>query len=94
MGFAAAVSPMLLTEQTALLTGADGRRTATRFLLGGVAVLVVYVGALLLWGRVVALPRRPHLSDRMDRAPCCSASLRSSGPDDHTRHSPHGLVEQ
>ena len=66
LGFAAALSPMMLTEQTVLLAGHDGRIAASRYALGVVLVTVVYVGALVAFGHAVSLPKRPTLSASMD----------------------------
>jgi len=65
-GFAAALSPMMLTEQTVLLAGRDGRRSASRFALGTALVTTVYLGVLVLWGHAISLPKRPTLSAWMD----------------------------
>jgi len=66
LGFAAALSPMMLTEQTVLLAGRDGRKAASRFALGTVIVTFVYLGALVAFGRAISLPKRPTLSASMD----------------------------
>lgn len=66
LGFAAALSPMMLTEQTVLLAGHDGRRAASRFALGTVLVTATYVGALVAWGHAISIPKRPTLSASMD----------------------------
>jgi len=65
-GFAGALSPMMLTEQTVLLTTADGRRAATRYAIGAAAVLVVFVSALVFFGRAISLPSEPSLSATLD----------------------------
>lgn len=66
LGFAAALSPMMLTEQTVLLAGRDGRRSASRYALGTVLVTTVYLGTLVVWGHAISLPKRPTLSASMD----------------------------
>ncbi|MET0908400.1 MAG: GAP family protein [Ilumatobacteraceae bacterium] len=66
LGLAAAVSPVMLAEQTVLLAGPNGRVVANRFAIGVGLVALVYVGVLVLWGRVVALPAKPKLSSTMD----------------------------
>jgi hypothetical protein len=66
LGFAAALSPMMLTEQTVLLAGHDGRRVASRYALGVALVTAVYLGALVAFGRAISLPKRPTLSASMD----------------------------
>ena len=65
-GLAGAVSPVMLTEQTILLAGTDGRRSATRYAAGAAAVLLVFVGALILFGRAVSLPQEPTLDATLD----------------------------
>jgi len=66
LGFAAALSPMMLTEQTVLLAGHDGGKAASRFALGTVLVTTIYLGALVAWGHAISLPKRPTLSASMD----------------------------
>ena len=66
LGLAAAVSPVMLAEQTVLLSGPNGRIVASRFAFGVAFVALVYVGALVLWGRAIALPAKPKLSATMD----------------------------
>lgn len=58
----------MLTEQTVLLAGPNGRRTASRFALGTVLVTTVYLGALVALGHAISLPKRPTLSASMDIA--------------------------
>jgi hypothetical protein len=67
-GLAAAVSPVLLTEQTILLAGPGGRRTATFFALGAGAILLLVICALVLFGRAIALPEDPTLVAALDVA--------------------------
>lgn len=57
---------MMLTEQTLVLTTAGGRRAATRYAIGAVAVLVVFVAALVFFGRAISLPAEPSLSASLD----------------------------
>ena len=66
LGLAAAVSPVMLAEQTVLLSRPNGRIVANRFAIGVGLVTLVYVGTLVLWGRVIALPAKPKLSSTMD----------------------------
>lgn len=66
LGFASALSPMMMTEQTVLLAGHDGRRVASRYALGTALVAAVYVSAVVAWGHAISLPRRPTLSATMD----------------------------
>ena len=65
-GLAGAVSPMLLTEQTVLLAGRDGRRAARRFAAGALLVVVAYIGLLVFFGRAISLPREPSLDSTLD----------------------------
>jgi hypothetical protein len=67
-GLAGAVSPMMLTEQAVLLSGPDGPRTAGRYAAGAALVLLALAGLVVLCGRSVALPRRPHLDASLDLA--------------------------
>jgi len=66
LGLAAAVSPVMLTEQTVLLAGDRGLRAGSAYAAGTALVLVVVVGAVLLVGRSVALPRTPRLDATLD----------------------------
>jgi hypothetical protein len=61
IGLAAAISPVMLTEQTLLLAGPGGRRTAGAYALGAGATLLVVVLVLILFGRAAALPDDPAL---------------------------------
>jgi hypothetical protein len=63
---AASVSPMMLTEQTVLLAGPDGRRAARRYATGVVLVATVAVVVVLTLGRSLVLPRAPQLSASLD----------------------------
>lgn len=66
LGLAAAVSPVMVTEQTVLLAGPKGRRTGLLFAAGSSAVLVTLVAGTLLAGRSLSLPRAPHLDAALD----------------------------
>jgi threonine/homoserine/homoserine lactone efflux protein len=68
LGLAAAVSPVMLTEQTVLLAGPQGRRAALLYAGGTAAVLAVVVAAVLMMGRSLSLPRAPHLDAALDLA--------------------------
>lgn len=57
---------MMLTEQTLVLTTADGRRAATRYAIGAIAVLVIFIAALVFFGRAISLPAEPSLSASLD----------------------------
>jgi hypothetical protein len=66
LGLAGAVSPVMLTEQTVLLAGPDGAAAGLRYAAGVVVTTVVIVGALVLLGRAISLPTRPHLDATLD----------------------------
>lgn len=66
LGLAGAVSPMLLTEQTLMLT--RGRREGFAFAAAAATVLIVFICALVLFGRSIHLPKEPHLSASLDIA--------------------------
>jgi len=68
LGLAAAVSPVMLTEQTVLMAGPRGARAGLAYAAGTAAVLAVVVGAVLLVGRTVALPKAPRLDATIDLA--------------------------
>jgi hypothetical protein len=66
LGLAGAVSPVMLSEQTVILAGHDGRRAASRYAAGVVLTALAAVLAVLAFGHSVALPRRPHLDASLD----------------------------
>lgn len=66
LGLAAAVSPVMLTEQTVLLAGPDGRRAALLYAAGTATFLMLVVVAVLLMGRSLSLPTEPHLDATLD----------------------------
>jgi len=66
LGLASSVSPVMLTEQTVLLAGPQGRRTARLYAAGTATVLVALVGGIVVLGRSLSLPRAPHLSASLD----------------------------
>jgi hypothetical protein len=66
LGLAASVSPVMLSEQTVLLSGTHGRRSALAYAAGTVTVAVVAVTAVLVMGRSLDLPTAPHLSAGLD----------------------------
>lgn len=101
LGLAAAVSPVMLTEQTVLMAGPHGRRTGLSYAAGTAAVLVVLVGAVLLLGRSIALPRAPRLDASLDLtigglllvlAAVVARWHRHPGHQEVRRHSPAGLA--
>ncbi|MFZ9668422.1 MAG: GAP family protein [Solirubrobacterales bacterium] len=63
---AGAISPMVLTEQTVLLTTAGGRRTASIYAAGAVLVLTVYISLLLLFGNLISFPAHESFSASVD----------------------------
>jgi hypothetical protein len=66
LGLGGAVSPVMLTEQTVLLAGPDGRRTGVRYAAGVVLTAFVIVVAIVLFGRAISLPTEPHLDASLD----------------------------
>jgi Sap, sulfolipid-1-addressing protein len=66
LGLGGAVSPVMLTEQTALLAGPDGGRAAMRYAAGVVLTAFVIVVAIVLFGRAISLPTEPHLDASLD----------------------------
>lgn len=66
LGLAGAISPVLLTEQTVVLAGPDGRRTARLFAAGAIVTLFAFVCVLILFGRAIELPKTPHLGATLD----------------------------
>ena len=66
LALAGAVSPVMLTEQTVLLAGRDGRRVAGCYALGVGGTLLVLLSILVLFGRSIALPEEPRLSASLD----------------------------
>jgi len=66
LGLGGAVSPVMLTEQTVLLAGPDGRRTGLRYAAGVVLTTFVIVVAIVLFGRAISLPTEPHLDASLD----------------------------
>lgn len=66
LGLAGAISPVLLTEQTVVLAGPDGRRTARAFAAGAMVTLFAFVALLVLFGTSIELPKTPHLNATLD----------------------------
>ncbi len=66
LGLGGAVSPVILTAQTVLLAGPDGGRAGVRYAAGVVLTTLVIVVAIVLFGRAVSLPTRPHLDATLD----------------------------
>ena len=65
-GLAGAVSPVMLTEATLILAGANGRRAGWGYASGAVLTLLVFVSVLVLLGRGISLPTEPHLDATLD----------------------------
>jgi threonine/homoserine/homoserine lactone efflux protein len=66
LGLAAAVSPVMVTEQAVLLAGPNGRRAAWLFAAGTAAVVAAFITVVLLLGRSVSLPEAPSLDASLD----------------------------
>ena len=66
LGLGGAVSPVMLTEQTVLLAGPDGRRAGTRYAAGVILTTFVIVVAIVLFGRAISLPTEPQLDASLD----------------------------
>jgi hypothetical protein len=66
LGLGGAVSPVMLTEQTVLLAGPDGGRAGVRYAAGVVLTTLVIVVAIVLFGRAISLPTKPHLDATLD----------------------------
>ena len=66
LGIAGAFSPVMLTEQTVILAGPDGRRAAARYAAGATLILLVFTTLLVLFGRGISLPQEPHLDATLD----------------------------
>ena len=56
----------MLTEQTVLLAGPDGSRAGVRYAAGVVLTTFMIVVALVLFGRAISLPTRPHVDASLD----------------------------
>ena len=65
LGLAAAISPMLFTEQTVLIAG-QGVRAGRLFAAGALGTLLVFVSATVLFGRAISLPTEPRLDASLD----------------------------
>jgi uncharacterized membrane protein YbhN (UPF0104 family) len=66
LGLGGAVSPVMLTEQTALLAGPDGGRAGVRYAAGVALTALVIVVAIVRFGRAISLPTEPHLDATLD----------------------------
>lgn len=65
-GLAAAVSPVMLTEQTVLLAGKGGSRAGRRFAAGAILVTLAWISLLVFFGRAISLPQEPKLDATLD----------------------------
>jgi hypothetical protein len=65
-GFAGALSPMMLTEQTLVLATAGGRSAANRYAAAAMLVLFLFTAGLVFFGRAISLPAEPSLSATLD----------------------------
>ena len=68
LGLGGSVSPVMLTEQTLLLAGPDGRRAGMQFAVGAALTLLAVVLAVVLFGAAVSLPSEPRLDASLDLA--------------------------
>ncbi len=66
LALAGAISPVMLTEQTVLLAGRNGRRVAGCYAVGVAGTLLVLLTALVFFGRSISLPQEPRLSASLD----------------------------
>jgi hypothetical protein len=68
LGLGGSVSPVMLTEQTLLLAGPDGRRAGAQYAVGAALTLLVVVLAVVLFGAALSLPSEPRLDASLDLA--------------------------
>lgn len=68
LGLGGSVSPVMLTEQTLLLAGPDGRRAGLQYAVGAALTLLVVVLAVVLFGAAASLPSEPRLDASLDLA--------------------------
>jgi hypothetical protein len=66
LGLGGSVSPVMLTEQTLLLAGPDGRRAGMQYAVGAALTLLVVVLAVVLFGAALSLPSAPRLDASLD----------------------------
>lgn len=66
LAVAGAISPVMLTEQTLLLAGRDGRRTGSLYAAGAAVTLLLLVVSMVVLGRAFKLPTEPRLSASLD----------------------------
>ena len=65
---AGALSPLMLTQQTLLLSAPRGKHAALHYAAGAGAVLLIFLLLLIFFGQIISLPREPSLSARADIA--------------------------
>ena len=68
LALVAAVSPVMLAEQTALLADGEGRRRSVAYAAGSETVVTLLVALSVLLGVSVALPKLPQLDASLDLA--------------------------
>ncbi|WP_030483508.1 GAP family protein [Nocardioides aequoreus] len=68
LALAAAVSPVMLTEQAVILAAPGGRRLAWRYAAGTAVVLSALVGVVVTAGQSLSLPQAPRLNASLDLA--------------------------
>jgi hypothetical protein len=66
LGLGGSVSPVMLTEQTLLLAGPDGRRAGAQYAVGAALTLLAVVLAVVLFGAALSLPSEPRLDASLD----------------------------
>ena len=66
LGLGGAVSPVMLTEQTVLLPARTVVGQGPRYAAGIVLTTFVIVVAVVLFGRAISLPTKPHLDASLD----------------------------
>jgi hypothetical protein len=66
VGLGSAVSPVMLTEQTVLLSAGEDGRAPVRYAAGVVLTALLIVSALVFFGRGISLPTEPSLNASLD----------------------------
>ncbi len=66
LGLGGAISPVMLTEQSVLLAGPSGGRSAARYAAGVILTTLLIVVAIVLFGRAISLPTEPNLDATLD----------------------------
>jgi hypothetical protein len=96
-GLAGAVSPVMLIEQTVILSGPGGRRAGRRYAEGAALTLLLFVSVLVLFGRAISLPEAPHLDATLDIVigtllVVFALAIRWRRPREHKEHRARRLV--